>query len=179
MEELGSLEAKIANRDSEFSEMIDEIEMDENGDEENGKTVKSVKSYLKEQIGTLKQTSTDSGAKENAVLEAQLQKLEAAEKELKNAKKTLKDKEEEIKKKVDEKRKTFTETEAKELIQNKFHDLARDAMYRYLNSRKRNIVDVIEKLWDKYRTPLSDLSSERDKASKQVDGFLEALGYCR
>jgi hypothetical protein len=32
--------------------MLDGVEMDENGDEENGKTAKSAKSYLKEQIAT-------------------------------------------------------------------------------------------------------------------------------
>ncbi len=116
LDELGAIEVKIAEIDSELSGLVDEIEMDENGEEENGKTVKSGKSYLKEQIATLEETGTDSAAKEKAVLEAQLQKLEASEKELKKAKKTFKDREAGLRNKVEAKRTTFTDAQAKGLV---------------------------------------------------------------
>jgi type I restriction enzyme M protein len=179
LDELEALETTVAELDSNLSELFDEVGMDENGEEENGKPVKSIKAYLNEQIIGLGETETDSAVKEKAFLEAQLQKLEAGDKELKKLKKALKEKEEELRNKIDGKRQAFTEAEAKELVLKKFYDLALDTMYRYLNSRKRTIFGIVENLWDKYRTPLSDLAASRDKASRHVDEFLRTLQCLR
>ena len=142
-----------------------------------GKTVKSGKSYLKEQIAPLEETCTDSAGREKAALEAQLQKLEAREKELKKAKKTFKDEEEKLRNKVDAKRTTFTDAEARELVLKKFHDLARSEMHRYLNVRKRNIVSIFEHLWNKYRLPMIDITKMRDSSARKLDSFLDQLHY--
>jgi type I restriction enzyme M protein len=177
LDEFDAIEFKIAEIDSELSEVIDEIEIDENGDEENGKTVKSTKSYLKEQIAGLKQTDTQTAQKEVASLEAMLAKVEAKEKDLKTAKKVFKEKEEELEKKVEEKRKTFASAEAKDLILQKFRDSAHREMYRYLNSEKKRIVGAFEKLWDKYHMPITTIVESRERTSKQLDVFLKTLQY--
>lgn len=179
LDELDVLETKTAELEADLSEILDEIEMDENSEADNGKTVKSAKSYLKEQIADLGETATDSAAKEKAALEAQLQKLEASDKELKKLKKAVKEKEEELRNKVEEKRQAFTEAEAKELVLSKFYDLARTEMYRYLNSRKKSIVGVFEKLWDKYKTPLEDIARSRGESSADLGRFLKELEYLK
>jgi type I restriction enzyme M protein len=177
LDELDATEAKIAEGDSELSEIVDEIEMDENGEEENGKTVKSVKSYLKEQIATLEEAETDSASKEKAVFEAQLQRLEVSEKELKKAKKTFKEQQEYLRNKVEAKRTTFTDAEATKLVLKKFHALARSEMYRYLNSEKRQIVGIFENLWDKYKLSATHLTQQRDAAQQELSQYLVKLHY--
>ena len=39
VDELDALEAKAVELETDLAEMLDEIEMDENGEEENGKTI--------------------------------------------------------------------------------------------------------------------------------------------
>ena len=85
--------------------------------------------------------------------------------------------EEGLERKIEEKRKTFTEAEAKEQILKKFYDLARNEMYRYLNSRKRSIIAIFENLWDKYNVPLDAVSIERETSARKLHEYLEALGY--
>jgi len=179
MKEIDATEVEIAEYESELAEMIEEIEIDENGEEETEKTLKSVKSYLKEQIGTLQQTDTASAVGEKAALTIELEKLEASEKKLKNLKKDLKNKEEDLRKKVYDKRVTFTEPEVKQLILRKFNDLARDTMYRYLDSRKLVVSGLFEKLWDKYQVPLSRIVSDRDAIARDVNKDLRSLGYLK
>jgi type I restriction enzyme M protein len=177
LQELEASEAKIAEIDAELSEVLDEIETDENGEEGNGKPGKSAKSYLNEQIKTLEKAATGGASEEKAALERQLQRLEAGEKELKKAKKTFKENEEDLHNKVDAKRSTFTDAEAKELVLNKFNDLARREMYRYLNSRARNIVSICERLWDKYHTSAMEMTLQRDEAAQEVRASLTKLKY--
>ena len=177
IDEIESFEAKAAEIDSELSELLDGVEMNENGEEENGKTVKAIKSYLKEQVADLKDADTDSARTETAALTRTLEAIEAKDKELKTAKRSLKEKEEQLEMKVVTKRESFTEAEAKGLVLNKFHDLARKEMYRYLNSRKRKIVGMFEQLWNKYQIPLTDLSISRDRTGAELDRFLKALNY--
>jgi type I restriction enzyme M protein len=177
LDELDAIEIKIAAIESELSEVLDEIDMDENGDEENGKTLKSAKSDLKEQIVSLKDTGTETAQKEKASLQVILTKLEAQEKDLKAAKKSFKAKEEDLDKNVEEKRKTFAEAEAKQLILQKFRDAARNAMYRYLNSEKKRIAGIFEKLWDKYKVSLEEVVREKERSTKSLYEYFETLNY--
>jgi type I restriction enzyme M protein len=179
LDELGAIEVTVSKLDATLSELLDEIETDDNGEEENDKTPKWAKSYLKEQIADLEQTATTSAAKEKAVLAAQLQTLEASEKEWKKARKTFKEKEEDLQNKVEGKRTTFTDAEAKKLILTKFHDLARSEMYRYLNFRKKNIIGIFEKLWEKYRASLKELTLQRDTAVRDSYQYLTKLDYLK
>src|SRR5437870_7325174 len=70
LQEIDALEVKAAELESELSGMLDEVEMDENGEDENGKAIRSVKSYLKEQIADLKAVDTESAKREKRALES-------------------------------------------------------------------------------------------------------------
>jgi type I restriction enzyme M protein len=48
---------------------------------------------------------------------------------------------------------------------------------RYLNAEKRQLVIVIENLWDKYVVSSRDLESDRHQSLRILDGFLTQLGY--
>jgi len=39
------------------------------------------------------------------------------------------------------------------------------------------LVEIFEKLWDKYRVPLVRLKEERDEEVQKLDEFLKRLGY--
>jgi type I restriction enzyme M protein len=71
----------------------------------------------------------------------------------------------------------LTEEEARRLILKKLYDLASNEMNRYLNAEKRGLIQVVEKLWDKYAVPSRQLESERSETLKTLDGFLKGLGY--
>ena len=71
----------------------------------------------------------------------------------------------------------LTEEEARRLILNKLYDLARHELSRYLNAEKRELIQVVENLWDKYAVSSSELESERNETIKELDEFLKGLGY--
>ncbi len=71
----------------------------------------------------------------------------------------------------------LTEEEARHLILKKLYDLAHHEMNRYLNAEKRGLIQVVEKLWDKYAVPSRELESKRSETLKTLDGFLKGLGY--
>src|SRR5664280_1893537 len=177
LDELKALEAKASDLEAALSALFDEIEMDENGDEENGRTAKSFRSYLKEQITDLKDTETESAKKERETLEAALTTLEAKEKELKLAKKSAREKADDLEWKLEEKRRTFAEADAMALILQKFRDIAYNEMHRYLTSQKEKIVRLFEKLWDKYRDSLATITDESEGARKQLNDFIRRLKY--
>ncbi|MCD4841681.1 MAG: type I restriction-modification system subunit M N-terminal domain-containing protein [Methanosarcinales archaeon] len=71
----------------------------------------------------------------------------------------------------------LTEEESRQLILKKLYDLANHELNRYLNAEKRGLVQVVEKLWDKYAVSTRELESERTQTLKELDGFLGRLGY--
>jgi type I restriction enzyme M protein len=50
---------------------------------------------------------------------------------------------------------------------------------KYYNVEKKKLIGVFENLWDKYNESLEELRTERDKEVKELDEFLEKLGYMR
>jgi type I restriction enzyme M protein len=73
----------------------------------------------------------------------------------------------------------LTEAGAKTLILTKLCDLANQELARYLNAEKRQLVHVVENLWDKYAVSNSALESLQTETRKELDGYLNALGYLR
>jgi type I restriction enzyme M protein len=71
----------------------------------------------------------------------------------------------------------LTEEESRQLILKKLYDLGHHELNRYLNAEKRGLVQVVEKLWDKYAVSSRELESERTETLKTLDGFLKGLGY--
>ena len=71
----------------------------------------------------------------------------------------------------------LTEVEAKTLILKKLYDLANQELNRYLNAEKRQLIQIVENLWDKYAVSNRVLESKRTESLKALDGFLVRLGY--
>jgi type I restriction enzyme M protein len=73
----------------------------------------------------------------------------------------------------------LTDEEAKALILKKLHNLATHELNRYLNSAKRQLIQSVETLWDKYAVSSRALETARTETLKALDGFLTGLGYLK
>jgi type I restriction enzyme M protein len=73
----------------------------------------------------------------------------------------------------------LTDEEAKTLILTKLHDLASHELNRYLNAAKRQLIQLLENLWDKYAVSSRALETERTATLQVLDGFLTGLGYLK
>jgi len=71
----------------------------------------------------------------------------------------------------------MSEEEARRLILKKLYDLIHEELKRYLNAEKRELIQMVENLWDKYAVSLRELEKERSETLKTLDGFLRGLGY--
>ncbi len=67
--------------------------------------------------------------------------------------------------------------EAQRLILARLHAHLHEGYDGYLRRHRRELVAVIENLWDKYAVTVQDILSERDKTAEALDGFLQELGY--
>jgi type I restriction enzyme M protein len=176
VEEIEWLECKVAEIEGELNELLDEVE--EWDDEEQGqKTANKVKKYLKEIVKDLRASWQESALKEVSHWEGLIGAIEGREKALKKQRKTLKDKEKEIEDRIKGKREDLTEEEAKELLLEMFYMQIKKQLEKYLNTEKKELVKIFEKLWDKYRVPLVLLKEERDEEVRELDEFLTKLRY--
>jgi type I restriction enzyme M protein len=173
--EIESIEISIANIQEALSGLVEDVEMD--GDEEEEKTTKTAKAYLKSQIDDLEEVSKEGATKEAERLKSILRDIKDKEDKLKEAKRTLKMKERELEVKVEEKKASFAEAEARDLILQKFADGIRSQLDRYLAAEEKKIIYALERRWDKYQVPLSTIASERDKNARALFKFLSQLGY--
>jgi type I restriction enzyme M protein len=71
----------------------------------------------------------------------------------------------------------LTEDQAQQLILKKLYVVASEALDRYLNAEKRNLIRTVEHLWEKYAVSMRELEHERDETMKTLDKFLVGLGY--
>ncbi len=49
--------------------------------------------------------------------------------------------------------------EAKDLLLGKFYDLINQQLEKYLNAKRKELIGIFEKLWDKYFVPLNPIKS--------------------
>jgi len=106
-------------------------------------------------------------------LKVKTQELEGVYRKDKSTKQLVKVKEG----KIDQKRNSLTEQEAKKLLLEKFYELIDEQLNKYLNAEKKELIRIFEKLWDKYKVSLRELTQERDEEVKKLDKFLTKLGY--
>lgn len=172
---IDELESKVAEVEGEINELLDEVDYEE--DENEDKSIKSVKAYLKDTIKDLRGNWQEHAMKEAYKLELLLKKIEDKEKELKKLKRELKSKEKELDSKVNDKLKELNEGEVKALLLERFYDLIKKQLERYLNAEKRELIKVFERLYDKYSVSLEQLKRERDEDVNKLDEYLIKLGY--
>jgi len=193
LEDIEELESKAAEVEGELNELFEEVE-DWEEEEKSNKTANKIISYLKDTIKDLESMNSDSARKEVINIKQLIDKIDKKNKELSKIKNTLKKMKEELegiikkdnktreeikikKGKVDFKRDALTEEETKKLLLEKFYELISKQLEKYLNTEKRELIEIFENLWDKYTVPLESLNVERDGKVKKLDIFLKGLRY--
>jgi type I restriction enzyme M protein len=71
----------------------------------------------------------------------------------------------------------ITPEHARDLILQKHHNFMQEQLERYLNREKRELVSLVEKLWDKYAVSRNELETERGLVLNKLNDFLTALKY--
>jgi type I restriction enzyme M protein len=78
---------------------------------------------------------------------------------------------------VEQAREQITADEAKQLIINRWHTKLHSTINSYLEVHTRHLQQAIEELHDKYTVTLTDILTERETYTKELNQFLEELGY--
>ena len=174
--EIEVCEGRIASVEGELNELLEEDE-DWDDEEQGTRTASKVKAHIKETIKDLKQNPNAFAIKEMKKWEALNSRIEDKEKELKTLRKELKSLEKELESKVMAKRASLSETEIKDLVFEKFYTVAEAQLNKYLDREKREIIKFFERLWDKYKVSLLELTKERDEEVAKLNEYLKKLGY--
>ncbi|MDN3559796.1 type I restriction-modification system subunit M [Vreelandella neptunia] len=69
------------------------------------------------------------------------------------------------------------EPAAAELVGTILHNDLKDILERYIRQQRQQVVAAFDIWWDKYRVTLADIEAERDAAAKELQQYLEGLGY--
>jgi type I restriction enzyme M protein len=78
---------------------------------------------------------------------------------------------------VEQAREQITADEAKQLIINRWHAKLHSTINSYLEVHTRHLQQAIEELHDKYTVTLTKILTERETNTKELNKFLEELGY--
>ena len=71
----------------------------------------------------------------------------------------------------------ISEAEAKTLILRKHHDLVAERLERYLSAEKHLLIQVFDRLWEKYAFSMRDIAENRQDTSRQLEEYLTGLNY--
>ncbi|NCB05146.1 MAG: hypothetical protein EOM69_06440 [Clostridia bacterium] len=71
----------------------------------------------------------------------------------------------------------LTEEQAAELFLTILHNDMRAIVERALINQRKQVVEVFENWWDKYKVTLTEIEAKRDAAAKELRGYLQGLGY--
>ena len=71
----------------------------------------------------------------------------------------------------------ITAEECRHLTLQKHNDLVQTELAKYLNAEKRKLIAGMEKLWDKYAVPMTQLEQQRTETLKALNRFLTELNY--
>jgi len=71
----------------------------------------------------------------------------------------------------------LTPEAAAALLLDILHNDMRAIVERYIAAQRKEIVQVFENWWDKYRVTLTEVEQQRDAAAAALQGYLKALKY--
>ncbi|MDP2337336.1 MAG: N-6 DNA methylase, partial [Bacteroidota bacterium] len=78
---------------------------------------------------------------------------------------------------VEQAREQITPEVAKQLIMNRWHAKLHSTINSYLEVHTRQLQQAVEELHDKYTVTLTDILTERETFTSELNKFLEELGY--
>ena len=101
----------------------------------------------------------------------------ALENELKDCRKKIREIESAKEALADKAREQISDQDARRLITRRWLATLHDNIAVYLEAHARLLQQNIEHIYDKYSVTLQNLIQERDKATEELDNFLNELGY--
>ena len=69
------------------------------------------------------------------------------------------------------------EPAAAKLVGDILHNDLKGILERYIRQQRQQVIAAFETWWDKYRVTLADIEAERDAAARELQQYLEGLGY--
>lgn len=171
---LSSIEDNLSDAQSNLQGYISNIEIDNSNDDEDDSeekeiTLKEVKKYLKDKEGK--------STKEIDACVASLKEIALMEKDIKDINKEYKQKNKELREKIDEIRAELTAEQCEELVMRLLYEAFVFELEKYLKAEVDKTVKAVLYLWDKYFVSATELLDDRDKAEKNLNAYLEDLGY--
>ena len=124
--------------------------------------------------GGTEDAAEDDGEEDSPVDEAQ---VKAWKKELTAVKKQLKAKKDTFADHINAAVDGLTPEAAADLLLSILHNDMRAIVERYIAAQRRQIVEVFENWWDKYRVTLTEIEHTRSAAAAALQGYLKALQY--
>ena len=110
-------------------------------------------------------------------IDASLTRHKALEDEAKTLKGTIKSIENKRDELVASAREKITVDQARTAIINRLKNLLMSIYGGYLRAEQRACIKAVENLWAKYAVTARQIEAERDEASRELETFLEGLGY--
>ena len=190
MKHIEDLEGRVGVLDADLAELLEETEL-EPGTEDEGKekplTAAEAIKALKEESTSIAGRDSDEASRMLALAKSIAQKdkeLRAAKSDLNKATVTLYGKTDNDGNAktlglIHAKRETLKENEAKSLILKKLHDLVALESERYIKTQLRDVIWVVENLWDKYSQSLQNIKLQRDNLVGKLEMHFEGLGYVK
>jgi type I restriction enzyme M protein len=78
---------------------------------------------------------------------------------------------------VEDARKQITPNECREIILDRFYLQLQKTMENYLRQHLTEMVEYLERLWEKYRVTLREIESERDQEAQKLNEYFIELEY--
>ncbi len=63
------------------------------------------------------------------------------------------------------------------VLLDKFEKILKIQLEKYLNEEKKEVITTVEKTFEKYSAPLTDLKREREHWENKLNKFLAEIGY--
>ncbi|MDU5082732.1 N-6 DNA methylase [uncultured Tissierella sp.] len=110
-------------------------------------------------------------------IDKRLEKHTALENEMKTLRSEIRAIEKSRDELVQQARERIMESEARELIIERFYSILVEVLKQYMKEHLLIIIDVVDNLWDKYKITANSILTERDKETNKLNEFLKELGY--
>ena len=173
--EIEQLEAAISSAQGVLQDYVSEIEMEIDSDDNEGEEKEVKPSDVKKYLNARKKETASTN--EKSVCEAFLRAIKDYEKVIKDLNKNLKIKTTALREAIDAIRAELTKEQCEELIMQLLYEAFVFELNKYLKTEVDITIKVVQHLWDKYFVSANQLLSERAEAEKNLNRFLERLGY--
>ena len=173
---IADLSGRIASFESGEEAEDDDWQEDEDA---KGNYAKYLDGRIKELKKAAKKDPAHAGESdaERKALEKQLQPYKETKKELSREKREQKKLRKSLVDRLHEALASLTAADAQALVLAIFREALASQIDRYVAEHRQRVVALFENWWDKYRVTLRDIEAERAETERELNRYMEVLGY--